>query len=66
MKVPPVLVAIDELADTLTISKGAAEARAKGKVWGCVMCGWLGRVFPKDAEGRDHCAQALIDPGQGA
>lgn len=73
MKVPPILIVADELANVVlcgrkpqTVSKRAAEARAKGKRWGCLVCGWLGRVFPANAEGVDHCGQALNDAGQGA
>lgn len=37
----------------VTLSHRAAEARAKGKTWGCVLC----RIL--DTLDRNHCAKAL-------
>ena len=72
MKVPALGIDLDVMLNGIacgrhvqTLSKRAAQAQEKGKRWGCVMCGVLGKVFPRDAQGRDHCAQALVDREQG-
>lgn len=43
-----------------TISSRSAKARAAGRVWGCVLCRFLGWVATKiDGKPTDHCALSL-------
>jgi hypothetical protein len=60
-----ILIAVDDLMNVVTngwlgqtISKRAADARAEGKRWGCVLCRWLDEAEP------GHCDKALADVQQ--
>lgn len=61
-----VVVSLDQLINTLTggdpdetISSRAAKAAARGRPWGCVLCGLLDRIDP------GHCARSVeADEGE--
>lgn len=61
-----VFIGISQFGNTLfmagdpdeTISSRAGKARAKGRIWGCVLCKLL------DALDKDHCRKA-VEPDEG-
>jgi hypothetical protein len=67
------LYALDCFGNTLaggdpreTISSRSGKARAAGRVWGCVLCRFLGWVATLIAgQPTDHCAQSIL-PDAGA
>lgn len=66
------LITLDEFGNAITggdpgetISSRSAKARVEGRMWGCVMCKFLGAVATLIArKTTDHCALSL-DPTEG-
>ena len=62
-----VLLGLDQFANALaggdpreTISSRSAKARSEGRVWGCIMCAFLGWAATKlTGAPTDHCALSL-------